>query len=317
MKKFLILGGAGFIGSNLINHLFVTSNNKITIIDGFLPLTGGNINNIKNIIHRINLIPNKIEETKDLDKLIIESDIIIDLMGWTSHNLAIVKTEYDLELNCKSHLNFLKYAELLKGKTVIFLSSRAIYSNSVEEIDENTVPQPSDIHSINKLTAEYYFKFFSEKYNFNCIVLRIPNCFGKNMNIYSSDIGLIGSFIKLALNNEEICVFGEERTRSILYVDDLSTVLKNLLYKNLIGFNVFNVSGYILKISELATLIIELVGQGKLVVDKNVPASIKIYDSGIGKFNDNKLKALIGEYIDPRKLIEHLDETINYFRNNL
>jgi UDP-glucose 4-epimerase len=310
-RNALVLGGAGFIGSN-IAEMLLSKDFKVTVIDGLLPLTGGDRSNISSFLKDIVFIESKIEDVRDLGAIIQESDVIIDAMAWTSHIAAIQKPEYDLELNCLSHLHLIKMLKGTKNKKVIYLGSRGQYGNPVVgAIVEDTVMVPEDIQGIHKLAAESYYRVFSKLYGFDIISLRIPNVFGKNQPYKNEDIGLVGLFIVKALTDEMIEVYDNNRRRSLLYVNDLAEVVVQLIDCEQNGFTTFNVKGYDVSINWLANEIIEIVNAGKLII-KGIPDEIKKIDIGSAVFDDSKLKKIMD--INVTDIHTALLQTTSYFK---
>ena len=214
--KVLILGGAGFIGSNIVKHL-LKFNKDLTIIDGLLPFTGGSEKNISDYLDNISFIHANIEEVKNIGDLTAKAELIIDCMAWTSHLKAIEDPLFDLKLNAASHLFLIKH--LKENQNIIYLGSSAQYGNpSQHEITEETEMRPEDPQGIHKLTAESYFRIYSKIKKFNVISLRIPNCFGVNQPFIGDDIGLVGGFIRDVFNEKKIEIYGHKRKKNLLYV---------------------------------------------------------------------------------------------------
>lgn len=314
-KTALILGGAGFVGSNLAAR-FVRGGYKVTVIDGLLPKTGGSAENLAAISSKIRFIQKKIENVNNLGALIASSSVIIDCMAWTSHNLAILDPLYDLELNVLSHLILIKSLKNAKGKKVIFLGSRSQYGKLAKRrIVEDDVMVPVDVQGIGKLAAESYFRIYSQVYGFSIVSLRFGNCFGPNQKVEGEDIGLAGSFIKEALAGEKIQVYGKERHRNVVYVGDLAEVIFELTQKELSGFEAYNLSGQTIKIRDLAEKIIKIAGSGSFEFAK-MPRDIEILDIGEGVLNESKIRRFLGEI--PKTVINQaLEETCDYFSKNL
>lgn len=310
-KNILVLGGAGFIGSNIVDQLLLNLFN-VTVIDGLLPSTGGDIANILNLIPKIKFINSKVENVDELNDIVLESDVIIDSMAWTSHMHAMKNPNYDLELNCLSHLHLINSLKGLKNKKIIYLGSRGQYGNpNVKSIVESTVMIPEDIQGVHKLAAESYYRIYSKLYGFDVISLRIPNVFGKNQPYKNEDIGLVGLFIKKALSNEVIEVFGKDRSRSLMFVNDLVEAIIQLINFDNHGFTAFNVKGYDVSINELVKEIISISKSGKLIVE-DIPEEIKNIDTGSAIFDDSKLRQIINANVtDIHTALLH---TINYFK---
>jgi len=315
MKRILVLGGAGFIGSNIAEG-FVNNGDKVVIVDGLLAKTGGDKKNIEGFKDKIEFIESSIENINDLEALLDETDLIIDSMAWTSHHAAILDPIYDLELNCRSHLYLIKNLRTFKGKKVMYLSSRGVYGNpGATSISEESETIPVDVQGIHKLTGEHYYRVFSKFFDLNTIVLRIPNCFGNNQPVKGEDIGLIGSFIRDSLQDKKIEVYGNKRKRAFLFVNDLVNAIIELSYKDWKGYMVYNAVGFEKSIYDLALEITSIVKRGKVIL-KDIPKKIEEIDAGNASINDEKLKGFIGQYVLSSSH-NALEQTIVYFKEKL
>jgi len=315
MKSILILGGAGFIGSNLVKK-FVDSDYHITVIDGFIDCSGTSINNLNGFEDKIKLIKNKVEGVKNLSQLLNNTDLIIDCMGWTSHREAIKDPITDIQMNLISHLTVINALKHLKGKALIYIGTRAQYGNISEPlIGENDCMNPEDVQGIDKLAAEHYYRIYSKFYNFNVISLRIPNTFGEGQNVKNSDIGLIGSFIKESIEDKTIKIYGQDRKRSIIYVKDFVNIVFELRNKIGWGFNAYNLNGTSIAISKLAESIIKITGTGKLLIEP-IPEEIGKMDMGSSSLDEKKIKRLLSviKYTDMKTALVN---TVQYFKNEL
>ena len=300
MKKVLILGGAGFIGSQIAKKFSKFS--KVTIIDGLVEGAGGNIENICDI-EGIVFFENCIENVTDLADIVSKQDIIIDSMGWTSHLGAINDPLFDLKLNLLPHIYLLDCLKdnINKNSLVIFLGSTAQYGNSqFHTIDETANMLPIDIQGINKVSAENYFRVYSHLYGINVVSLRIPNCYGENQPYVGKDIGLIGGFIRNGLLNKNIDVYGSDRKRNVIFVEDLVDVIQNILLKENVSFEAYNVPCVNIRIQEIAEEICNLIDQCSVSIEK-IPENIKKIDGN-------------GYMLDYTKII---DKKINYKMNSL
>jgi UDP-glucose 4-epimerase len=312
--KVLILGGAGFIGSNLVK-IFVDNNCNVTVIDGLLDKTGARIENLSNYLDKIIFIQKRVEDTQNLPDIISKQDVVIDSMAWTSHLSAIKDPLYDLELNVKSHLYVLK--AIINNKLfpckIIYLGSRGQYGNPiVEKITEITPMVPEDIQGIHKLTAENYYRIYSKLYGLNIISLRIPNCFGENQPYEGEDIGLIGSFVKDSLKDKTIEIYGKGRKRNLIYVKDLCNITFSLSDTSISGFSAYNVAGHETGIEDLVKTIIKITDKGKFVL-KSIPEEIKNIDTGFAQFDDTKLRNILNGY-NLTILQDALKSTIDYLK---
>ncbi|HHT9158605.1 MAG TPA: NAD-dependent epimerase/dehydratase family protein [Candidatus Brocadiaceae bacterium] len=311
-KKILLLGGAGFIGSNLAEE-FVNSGAKVTVVDGFVQYTGGNIRNIQNFIGKINLYNCKVENLNCLKELVEDSDFIIDSMALTSHGYGIEYPIMDVQLNILSHLQLINALKGTQNKKILYLGSRGQYGNSKEAVITEETPQnPIDPQGISKVATESFFKFYAEKYGFKGVSLRITNCFGEYQKINGDDIGLVGSLIRDILKGETVEIYGtKERKKNIIYVKDLIKIILELIKPDFNNFEVYNIAGLEVTLGSLLDSIIENIGRGNYVV-KPFPAAIKQIDVGDAKFSDKKISAKIGK-LELSDLNRALANTIRYF----
>lgn len=311
-KKVIIFGGLGFIGSNLATY-YSKLGHATSVVDGLLPGTGGNRKNI-NGAHSIYVIDKSVEAIDNLSKVLNEYDIIIDAMGWTSHRDALQFPMKDIEVNLHSHLYLIMALNDLQNKKVIYLGSRGQYGFiSGDVIKENDTMKPADVQGIDKVAAESFFRIYSKIYNFDAISLRLPNCFGRNQKVFGDDTGLIAGFILDSLNGKTIIVYGKERKRSVLYIDDLVRIIYQTSLQEFTGFIPININGVSINILDLAHKIVKLSGKG-LVKVKEIPSDIKKIDVGDAPMDERQLQKLIGK-IEYSEIDFSLIQTINYIKS--
>ncbi len=316
-RSVLILGGAGFIGSNLAGE-FLQEGYHVSVLDGLMKRTGGRIKNLKPILGEIEFIPKQIEKFGDLKKLLIKNELIIDCMAWTSHLQALADPDYDKRLNLSCHLHWLDECLPLdiNKKRIIYLGSRGQYGcPNLKRINERTASEPNDIQGIHKLAAESYFRVYAKHHDLNAVSLRIPNCFGENQMTSESDIGLVGGLIRDLITNKTLNVFGTKRQREIVYVKDLCEIVMKVAGSDFHGFEAYNIGGKQVGILTLVKLMIDLAGKGNYRI-MDVPKMIKEMDSATGRYSTNKLSKFIGKTeVTPLRI--SLKRTIDYFKGEL
>ena len=286
-------------------------------IDGIMKNTGGNRNNLIYLKNNITFIDKRIEDVENLPDLIQSVDLIICSMGWTPHQAAILDPFYDLELNIKSHLTLLNILIDFKNKKVIYLGSRSQYGNQNDKmIYEKTPMVPSDIQGINKLAAEYYYRVYSELFSFNAISIRFPACYGRNQMTEGQDIGLLGCLINQSLADNNIEIFGEDRKRNFIYVDDLTDIILKISEKNTTrSFVPLNIRGTSMGIDSLAKNIIAYSKKGR-IIKKTMPDQIRSIEIGNSEMCDDNLVDLIGPIVYTDVDIS-LSRTIDYFKEKI
>jgi len=318
MGRYLVLGGAGFIGSHIADNL-IRNGEKVIVLDGLLPKTGGKLENLKSFI---NLLDDFIEvdfnklADKELNNLINRVDIVINSMAWTAHHGAISDPIYDLSLNQISHLRLAQALRLHPEKCCIYLGSRTQYGLVNDKvITEDLSMHPQDIQGIHKTAAESYFRVFSNLGGASSVSLRFANCFGEGQPYDGTDIGLVGSLIRDLLRGREITVYGNNRSRELVYVRDVANIVYLISKQKIIGFSAFNIGGVKISIEQLVKILIRKIGHGSYVI-KKLAGDIKAIDTGSAFLCTKKLDSILGVQL-ATPLEDALLLTILYFKERL
>lgn len=222
-KRVLILGGMGFIGSNLAIRL-VELGAEVTLVDSMLPQYGGNLTNIEPIEGRVNVNYSDIRDSHSLDYLVRDADLIFSMAGQTSHIESMKEPIVDLDINCRSQLSILECCRKQNpGVTIVYASTRQLYGRPrYLPVDEKHPVVPVDVNGINKLAAEMYYSLYSEVYAMRCLSLRLTNTYGPRQHLSGSTQGFAGIFLRKAIEGEKIEIFGTgEQLRDFNYVDDV------------------------------------------------------------------------------------------------
>lgn len=223
IRKALILGGMGFIGSNLAIRL-VKDGYNVTIVDSMLPQYGGNLKNIEPVKNRININFSDIRDQHSLDYLVRDKDIIYSVAGQTSHIESMNDPYTDLDINCRSQISLLESCRKNNPEVrIIYASTRQLYGQpKYLPVDEKHPTNPIDVNGINKLAAERYFTLYSDIYGMHTVSLRLTNSYGPRQHISGETQGFTGIFIKKALKGDRIDIFGDgNQQRDFNYIDDV------------------------------------------------------------------------------------------------
>jgi len=289
--KVTIFGGAGFVGSHICDVLD-KAGHEVTILDGLLAETGSLDNNWQpsSKVRNINV---PIEDYKNLEELVSESDVIIDSMGWTRHLSAIKNPLYDMELNVKSHIVLINALKLTENKKVIYLGSRGQYGNpNVDEIVEDTPQVAEDIQGIHKTAAELHFRELAKRSNHSVISLRFGNTYGERQPMNGDDIGLFGMFVRDLMSDQSIELYGSGRGRPFIYAQDVGIACELLLTGTETGFVPYNLGSRGIDLETLTHELIKNLNTGNYSVVEP-PAEIKAIDMGKAEFCMDKFS---GQY---------------------
>lgn len=222
-KRVLILGGMGFIGSNLAIRL-VELGAEVTLVDSMLPQYGGNLANIEPIQGRCRINYADIRDPHTMNYLVQGVDIIYSLAGQTSHVESMTDPFTDLDINCRSQLSLLESCRKVNPTvTIVYGSTRQLYGRpQYLPVDELHPIEPVDVNGINKLAAEKYFTLYSQVYGMKCISLRLTNTYGPRQHLRGNKQGFVGIFIRMAISGETIKIFGDgQQRRDFNYIDDV------------------------------------------------------------------------------------------------
>jgi len=226
-KRVLILGGMGFIGSNLAIRL-VAAGAQVTIIDAMLDQYGGNLHNIAPIRDQVKINFADIRNRKPLDYLLPEAEIIFSLAGQTSHIESMSDPVTDLDINCRSQLSVLECCRDHNPRaTIVYASTRQLYGRpQYLPVDEQHPVHPVDVNGINKLAAEMYYTLYHQVHGLHCVSLRLTNTYGPRQHVSGNKQGFAGIFLRKAISGEAIQIFGDGRQlRDFNHVDDVVEAL--------------------------------------------------------------------------------------------
>ena len=253
--KFVITGGAGFIGSHIAKHL-VEKNHDVIVVDN---LSRGRLENLSKIKEQIEFKKMDILDFDSLKKVIFNSDGIFHQAALTSVPESFTQKEKYHNVNVKGTENIFKLAKEF-GKKVVYASSSSIYGNTTTiPIQENFEKNPINPYGITKLDDEKLAKKFHDL-GLSVIGLRYFNVYGIGQtNDYA---GVITKFIDQINVNKSPIIFGDgTHTRDFISVEDIAKA--NLLsMESNTDFSFLNIgTGISTSIKELAELVIELSGK--------------------------------------------------------
>ena len=251
--KFLVTGGAGFIGKHLIVELLRDDHN-ITIFDNF---SSSSKNDVVHLLENgVNLVTGDILDYDLLLKSMPNYDFVIHLAAQTSVEQSIVDPETTIDINVEGTVNVLKSCVKTNVKGLISTSTAAVYGSSPTPISETSQPNPISSYGASKLVTEYNLQAFSRFFGLNCISLRLFNVYG---NGQSTDAGVIRKFLKNISEKIPLEIFGDgTQTRDFVHISDVIQAfycaIRNIEAKR---GKVYNIgSGSATSINELAALLL-------------------------------------------------------------
>jgi UDP-glucose 4-epimerase len=254
IRKVLVTGGAGFIGSHIVEHW--ENRADVVVLDN---LRSGHARNLQG--RRCHFVEGSIESYEQVRKVCENVDVVFHLAALVSVPESVFNPELSVRLNTIGTLNVLRAAKEAGVRRVVFTSSSAIYGdNPATPKREAMVPQPTSPYAVTKLDGEYYCDWFHRQFGLSTISLRCFNVFGPRQDPNSPYAAAIPSFVEKAKKHEPVTIFGDGlQTRDFVFVTDV--VRANELAATLDIPGVYNVArGESVTIKDLASTIIKLTG---------------------------------------------------------
>jgi nucleoside-diphosphate-sugar epimerase len=217
--KYLVTGGAGFIGSNIIGGL-LKRGVHVRVLDNF---STGKRENLKEYEKDIELIEGDIRSYHIVNEAVKSIDVIIHQAALPSVPRSIKDPITTNEVNIGGTINVLEAAVALNVKRLVFASSSSVYGDNPElPKHEGMIPNPLSPYAVSKLAGENYCKVFSKIYGLETVCLRYFNVFGPKQDPNSEYSAVIPKFIKIINNNQQPTIYGDgNQSRDFTYVTNV------------------------------------------------------------------------------------------------
>ena len=317
-RRVMITGGLGFVGSNLARQL-VAAGAEVLIVDALIPDYGGNLFNIDGIEDSVRINVADVRDETSINFLVQDREIIFNLAGQVSHIDSMRDPYTDLEINCRAQLTMLEACRKYNPKVrVVFAGTRQVYGRPEHlPVDERQLVKPVDINGVNKVAGEYYHLLYNNVFGIRASSLRLTNVYGPRQLIKHNRQGFIGWFIRLAIEGEEIPIFGDgSQMRDFVYVDDAADAFMRAAASDACDGEVFNVGGdEPISHRDLVALLVETAGSGTVRFVEWPPEKKRI-DIGSFYSDSSKFQAAVGW--KPRTdLREGLRTTVEFYRKHM
>src|SRR5712672_3836678 len=237
--RFVITGGAGFIGSNTVDEL-VRRGHSVVVLDD---LSSGKEENLADIRNKITLIKGSITDIEVVRKAMHEAEYVIHLAARTSVPKSVKDPIETNRVNIDGTLNVLVAARDARVKRIVFAASSSAYGDTPTLPNIETMePQPISPYGVTKYVGELYAQTFGRCYGLENVSLRYFNIFGPRQEPSSPYSGVLAKFCTAFLEDTQPVIFGDgEQTRDFTYVE-------NAVQDNLLACEVPNVSGKVFNV---------------------------------------------------------------------
>lgn len=314
-RPVMITGGLGFIGSNLARRLLGLGAD-VLIVDSLTSAYGGNRFNIDGIADRVRVAIADVGDALKMRDLVTDREVIFNLAGQVSHIDSMTNPYTDLEINCRSQLTILEACRRHNPKVkVVFAGTRQVYGRPDGlPVDETHLVRPTDVNGVNKAAGEYYHLVYNHAFGVRACSLRLTNVYGPRQLIRHDRQGFIGWFIRLAIENRTIQIYGDgSQLRDLVYVDDAADAFLRAGASDACNGEVFNVGGDgHISHRDLTELLLRVAGSGR-VEYVDWPLEKKRIDIGNFYADSSKFKKTTG-WAPSVALPEGLTRTIAFYR---
>jgi UDP-glucose 4-epimerase len=317
-KRVLITGGLGFLGSSVANRLNAFAA-QVVVLDSLHPLYGGNRFNLNSVVDKqLQIVIGDVRNRSLVEDLVAGADIIYHFAAQVSYIDSGNIPFEDLEVNQTSTLGLLETCRRLNPRAkVLFASSRLVLGETLmPRISEDHPTNPLSLYAVHKLAAEKYCYLYFRDYGIPTTVLRITNPYGPRQQIKHNKYSLVGWFIRLAMENKDIPVFGEGRQlRNYIYVDDIvEAFIRCGATEATNGQLYFVGSREADEFRAMVELVVEVVGRGS-VRYVPWPKDYERVETGDVIVDTSKLREAIGW--EPQiSLREGVQRTFEYYSEN-
>lgn len=215
MPKLVVTGGAGFIGSHLVDEL-IKSGHQVSVVDNLM------LGKKEFVNKKAKFFKTDIRDKKQLENIFNKADAVFHLAADPRLQVSIEDPITTHDINVTGTLNVLQAAKECHVKKVIFSSSCAIYGEQSLPIKENSLPRPVSPYGLHKLIGEYYCRLYHHLFNLNTVCLRYFNVFGPRKLDTGSYPMVIPIFLGQKKRKEKMTIVGDgQQTRDYVFVSDV------------------------------------------------------------------------------------------------
>lgn len=217
-KSVLVTGGAGFIGSHLVERL-VALGARVTVLDN---CSTGRVDNLQSCFSHITMVHGDVCMREDVDVAMRGQDVVFHLAAFISVPQSIKHPQQCYATNVQGTCNVLEFAVAHHVAHVVFSSSSAVYGLRSDICDELTPTNPCSPYAESKLVGEQLCSYFSQRYGIDTTCLRYFNVYGERQNPQGDYAAVVAKFTHALRAHEPLIVYGDGlQTRDFVSVADV------------------------------------------------------------------------------------------------
>jgi UDP-glucose 4-epimerase len=305
MSKVLVTGGAGFIGSHVVEAL-LEGGDTVAILDD---LSTGK----KEWVHsKARFFEGSITDPKTVERVMeeVKPEIIHHLAAHKDVRVSVNQPAHDAAVNISGTLNLLATPQARELKQIVFASSAAVYGDTVEiPTPETASTKPQSPYGISKLTGEHYLRWFGALHKIPVAVLRFANVYGPRQDPYGEG-GVVAVFTERLLRGKAPVIFGDgKQTRDFVFVGDVVAAMRVATQENSDG--IFNIgTGKETSVNELAAQLAAITKSAR----KPTHTALGAGDPRRSVLDPTKARSDLG-WRPTIPLANGLEETVAWFRS--
>ena len=311
MARYLVTGGAGFIGSHIVDRL-VADKHQVRVLDD---LSSGKLDNLKGVKDRVEFVKGDIRDRKIMKQAVKDVERILSVAAWRSVPKSMEDAYGYTDVNVLGTANLLEEAVKAKVKRVVCISSSSVYGETTKVPMTETDPaNPLSPYAASKLVNEIYCGMFYRGFGLETVAVRYFNVFGPRQSLENDYAVVIPKFITSLLKKQSPPVYGDgKQSRDFTYVDNVAEA--TIMASQVLGVGtgeVFNIA-----LGEEHTLL-DLLDQLNKIIGTNVKPDFKPKRAGdVYKTyaDSSKAERMLG-WKGKVNFAEGLRRTVEWFRAN-
>lgn len=260
-QKYMVTGGAGFIGSHLTDAL-IGAGHSVRVLDDFSAGKAAYLEQAERS-GRLEVMRADVRDAAVVKAAATDVDGIFHLAALVSVPLSLAEPRRSFEINVGGTVNVLEAARTTGVRRVVLASSAAVYGDAVEPAREDETPlRPMSPYAVDKLAAEQYGALYSRQYGLNVAALRFFNVYGRRQDPASPYSGVISVFADRLRRRDGVTIYGDgSQTRDFVHVSDVVQALSAAMSAERSSFTACNIgTGEAVGIDRLLEMLVAIVG---------------------------------------------------------